>query len=90
LNKTLFVSADALTLLQHANDIAIEIYGVCNFDQIRFVRGNYASYGQYLARYHRNNLIIEIPLNPSFKVLKIKGNRIEIIDVQRFFGHFVA
>jgi len=48
--------------------------------------GNYAGYGGYAAHYYAESMIIEIPLNHSFNMIRLTKDGFEIRDKSYFRG----
>jgi len=79
-------SNELLDILQEAYDVSIEIWGDCTFDEVKFMVGNYSGYGSYWARYRAEHQVIEIPLNESHKLLKLKNGIIYPINKVALLG----
>ena len=84
--RYLTFTAEAQTIIDHAFDLAEELWGDCDFDKVRVLAGNYAGYGKYVAHYKMKSHIIEIPLNDSFSPVRIADAGIDARDPDRLLG----
>ena len=76
-----------LGVLQAAQDIACTIYEDPTCRTVGLCMGNYSGYGRYAVRFIKQARLIEVPLNPTFDLVRVgSGRTLDVVDPEAFRG----